>query len=181
MRFEPTDIAEVIVVEPDVLGDARGFFLEVYHRDKYRAGGIDVQFVQENHSSSRPGTIRGLHCQLQPPQAKLVRVLAGEIFDVAVDIRRGSPSFGRFVSAVLSSANRRMLFIPAGFAHGFCVTSDVPAEVEYKVTGLYNPSGEITIAWNDPGIAIPWPTGDPILSAKDRSAPLLQDQLARLP
>lgn len=179
MKFIPTEVPEVIVVEPDVFRDARGFFLETYHAQKYRDGGITPVFVQDNHSRSVRGTLRGLHAQMTNPQGKLVRVLQGEIFDVAVDVRRGSPTFGRWVGVTLSAENFRQCYIPAGFVHGFCVTSAV-AEVEYKVTNLYDPSAELTVIWNDPALGISWPTSDPTLSAKDaRGLPLakLTDRL----
>lgn len=174
MRFAPTRIPEVIVVEPDVFHDGRGYFLETYHADKYRAGGIDGPFVQDNHSRSVQGTLRGLHLQLQRPQGKLIRVIEGEIFDVAADVRRGSPTFGQWVGVVLSAGNFLQCYVPAGFAHGFCVTSPY-AQVEYKCTDLYDPASEIGIAWNDPGLAISWPIEDPILSERDRRHPCLLD------
>jgi dTDP-4-dehydrorhamnose 3,5-epimerase len=170
MRVIETDLAGVVILEPDVFRDARGFFLEVYHEEKYRTAGIDVRFVQENHSRSVRGTLRGLHWQWRRPQAKLVRVIAGEIFDVAVDIRRGSPTFGRWTGTTLSSDNFRQLFIPEGFAHGFYVTSE-SAEIEYKCTALYDPGGEGGVPWDDPAIGIAWPGTDPILSARDQRHP----------
>ena len=173
MRFLPTEIPEVIVVEPDVHRDSRGFFLETYHAAKYRDGGIALPFVQDNHSRSARGTLRGLHLQCrQHPQGKLVRVLAGEVFDVAVDVRRGSPTFGRWVGATLSGDNFRQLYVPPGFAHGFCVTGEM-ADVEYKCTGFYDKADEVAIAWNDPAIGIAWPIATPTLSAKDQAAPPL--------
>lgn len=168
MKFVRTELPGVIVVEPDVHRDARGFFLESYHAEKYRAGGIDAVFVQDNHSCSTRGVLRGLHLQFRRPQAKLVRVIAGEIYDVVADVREGSPTFGRFVAMTLSSSNFRQIFVPVGYAHGLLVTSD-EAQVEYKVTDLYDPGGEATIMWNDPQLAIPWPVKDPILSDKDRA------------
>jgi dTDP-4-dehydrorhamnose 3,5-epimerase len=172
VRFEPTRLPGVLIIEPDVHKDARGFFAEIYHAGKYRAGGIDGPFVQDNHSSSVKGTLRGLHLQLRHPQGKLIRVIDGEIFDVAVDVRRNSPTFGAWVSVSLSAGNFRQVYIPPGFAHGFCVVSDV-AQVEYKCTDLYDPESEIGIAWNDPAIGITWPVTDPILSERDRRhAPL---------
>jgi dTDP-4-dehydrorhamnose 3,5-epimerase len=173
MRVVETSLPGVQIVEPVVYEDARGFFLEVYHQEKFRAAGIDVRFVQENHSRSVKDTLRGLHWQWRRPQAKLVRVIVGEIFDVAVDIRRGSPTFGRWTAAVLSADNFRQMFVPADFAHGFCVLSDV-AEVEYKCTDVYDPGGEGGIRWDDPAVRVDWPVRDPILSVKDeRHAPLL--------
>lgn len=174
MRFVPTEIPDVLVVEPDVLRDGRGYFLETYHAGKYRAGGIDGPFVQDNHSRSVRGTLRGLHLQLRRPQGKLIRVIEGEIFDVAVDVRRGSPTFGKWVAVTLSADNFLQCYVPAGFAHGFCVTTAV-AQVEYKCTDLYDAASEIGIAWNDPALAIPWPLDDPILSDRDRRHPRLAD------
>jgi len=163
-----------VIVEPDVHRDGRGFFLEVYHEEKYREAGIDARFVQENHSRSVRDTLRGLHWQSRRSQAKLVRVISGEIFDVAVDIRRGSPTFGRWTAAILSAANLRLMFVPAGFAHGFAVTSDV-AEVEYKCTDLYDRDGEAGLSWNDPSLAIEWPVATPILSARDERQPAFDE------
>ena len=180
MRFVPTAISSVIVVEPDVHRDTRGFFLETYHALKYRDGGIDVRFVQDNHSQSAGGTIRGLHLQCRHPQAKLVRVVEGEIWDVAVDVRRGSPTFGRWVGVTLSAANFRQCYIPEGFAHGFCVLSPL-AQIEYKCTDVYDPSAEIGIAWDDPDLAVRWPVEQPILSDRDRGNPRLAVQFERLP
>jgi dTDP-4-dehydrorhamnose 3,5-epimerase len=165
-RVVATELPDVLIIEPEVYRDNRGFFLETYHAAKYAALGIARPFVQDNHSSSRTGTLRGLHLQRRNPQAKLVRVVRGEIFDVAVDARRGSPTFGRYVTAVLSADNLREYYVPAGFAHGFYAT-DGPAEVEYKCTTFYDPASEVGIIWNDPDLAIPWPTADPILSPKD--------------
>lgn len=170
MRIIPTELPEVLIVEPTVHRDDRGFFLETWHAQKYAAAGLDVRFVQDNHSRSRRGTLRGLHAQLPRPQGKLVRASLGEVFDVAVDIRRGSPRYGRSVGVVLSADNFRQLFIPEGFAHGFCVLSD-EAEIQYKCTDFYDPAAELTIAWDDPALAIAWPAiGTPTLSAKDRAA-----------
>jgi dTDP-4-dehydrorhamnose 3,5-epimerase len=179
-RFLPTELPGVVVVEPDVHQDSRGFFLESYHGPKYRAGGIPCAFVQDNHSRSARHTLRGLHAQIERPQAKLLRVLVGEIFDVAVDIRRGSPTFARWVGVTLSDRNFRQLFVPIGFAHGFCVTSDT-AEVEYKTSDVYAPETEIAIAWNDPAIGVRWPVAEPLLSPRDREAPPLSEVEDRLP
>jgi dTDP-4-dehydrorhamnose 3,5-epimerase len=176
MRFAPTAIAEVIVVEPDVFRDARGFFLETYHERKYRDGGIEPRFVQDNHSRSLLGTLRGLHAQRTRPQGKLVRVLSGEIFDVAVDIRPRSPTFRRWVGERLSADDHRQLYVPPGFAHGFCVLSDA-AEVAYKCTDFYDAADEITILWSDPEIGIVWPVREPLLSERDRNAPPLRQAL----
>ena len=180
MNFRPTPLSGVILVEPDVHRDARGFFLETYHAAKYKAGGIDASFVQDNHSRSGKGTLRGLHAQWRKPQGKLVRTLQGEIFDVAVDVRPGSPTYGRWFGARLTSDNHHQLWVPPGFIHGFCVLSET-AEVEYKCTDLYDPGGELGVRWDDPAIGIDWPIAQPILSAKDAAAPLLaavQDKLA---
>jgi len=179
MNFLPTDLPGVILIEPDVFRDARGFFLETYHERKYAEGGIPGPFVQDNHSYSARGTLRGLHAQLTKPQGKLVRAALGEMFDVAVDIRPGSPTFGRWVGFALSGDNFRQLWIPPGFAHGFCVTSE-RVHVEYKCTGFYDKSDEIAIAWNDPAIGIAWPIADPTLSAKDQAAPPLAEIAERL-
>jgi dTDP-4-dehydrorhamnose 3,5-epimerase len=180
VRFVPTDLPGVIVVEPDIHRDGRGFFLETYHADKYRAGGIDGRFVQDNHSQSARGTVRGLHLQVRRPQGKLIRVVDGEIFDVAVDVRRGSPTFGRWVGVTISAGNFKQCYVPPGFAHGFCVTSP-DAQVEYKCTDLYDPGYEIGIAWNDPALAIAWPVAEPLLSERDRRNPELAALLDRLP
>ncbi len=174
MKFTPLALAEVILVEPDVHRDARGFFLETYHLEKYRAGGIAGPFVQDNHSRSVQGTLRGLHAQRRRPQGKLVRAVDGEMFDVAVDIRRGSATCGRWVGVRLSGENFQQLYVPAGFAHGFCVLSAV-VHVEYKCTDFYDAADEIGLAWNDPDVAIEWPIRDPIISDKDRRLPLLRD------
>lgn len=180
MKFVETELPGVILVEPDVHGDARGFFLETYHAAKYAAGGIDLPFVQDNHSRSKRGILRGLHLQVRHPQGKLVRVVEGEVFDVAVDVRRGSPHFGKHVAVVLSAAHFTQLWVPPGFAHGFLVTSEA-AQFEYKCTDLYHPEDELSIAWNDPDLAIAWPESEPSLSAKDRDAPTIAEAMERLP
>lgn len=167
MNVIPTELGGVIVIEPRVFRDDRGFFAETYHAERYREVGIDVSFVQDNHSRSVKDTLRGLHAQIRRPQAKLVRVLQGAILDVAVDIRRGSPTFGKWISAELSSENFRQIYVPAGFAHGFCVLSET-AEVEYKCSDLYDPSSELRLLWNDRDIGVEWPTTEPLLSEKDR-------------
>ena len=179
-RFEALGIPGPLLIEPDVHRDPRGFFLESHHARKYAEGGVDATFVQDNHSRSAGGTLRGLHAQLDPPQGKLLRVTAGEIFDVAVDVRVGSPSFGRFVSVRLSADDFRQLWVPPGFAHGFCVTSE-SADVQYKCTSFYAPDGEIAVAWNDPEIGIPWPLREPLLSERDQAAPRLCEVRERLP
>lgn len=178
MKFVPCRIPEVLVIEPDVHHDSRGFFLEAYHAAKYRDGGIALEFVQDNHSRSVRGTLRGMHAQSRRPQGKLVRVVAGEIFDVAVDLRPASPTFRRWVGERLSAENFRQMYVPPGFAHGFCVLSDC-AEVVYKCTDFYDSGDEITFAWNDPAIGIAWPVSDPILSPRDASAPPLDVALGR--
>ncbi|HSM51574.1 MAG TPA: dTDP-4-dehydrorhamnose 3,5-epimerase [Thermoanaerobaculia bacterium] len=180
MRFEPTALAEVVLVEPDVFRDERGFFLEVFNRPRWAAdGGLDLAFVQENHSRSRRGTLRGLHAQIETPQGKLVRCPRGEVFDVAVDARVGSPTFGRWVGVALSEENFRQLWVPPGFLHGFCALSEV-AEVEYRCTAPYDPASEVTVAWDDPEIGIAWPVAEPLLSPRDASAPRLAELSGRL-
>jgi dTDP-4-dehydrorhamnose 3,5-epimerase len=179
MKFLPTAIPEVVLVQPDIFGDDRGFFLETYQTVKYGGAGLPAEFVQDNHSYSVRGTLRGLHAQLRRPQGKLLRVVLGEIFDVAVDIRPESPTFGRWVSAVLSGENHHQLYVPPGFAHGFCVTSDA-AHVLYKCTQLYDRDDEIALAWNDPRIGIAWPTGSPLLSSRDQAAPTLAEIVHQL-
>jgi len=169
VKVERSSIADVLLLEPEVFGDARGFFFESYNRRAFaRETGIDVEFVQDNHSRSSKNVLRGLHYQLRQPQGKLVRVTAGEIWDVAVDLRRGSPSFGRWAAATLSAESRRMLWVPAGFAHGFLVLSEL-AEVLYKTTDYYAPEHERSLLWNDPALAIAWPlAGEPVMTDKDR-------------
>ena len=174
MKIEKTQLEGVLLIEPKVFQDARGFFLESYNKKKYMEHGIDVEFVQDNHSASTKNVLRGLHFQAVHQQTKLVRVIQGEIFDVAVDIRPGSPTFGKWVGYRLSKENRLQMYVPAGFAHGFCVTSDT-AEVLYKCTDYYSPQDERGIIWNDPAIGIRWPTDNPILSPKDGKYPLLSD------
>ena len=180
MRVAPTALPGVVLIQPDVHADGRGFFLETYQAERYREHGIEGPFVQDNHSQSVAGTLRGLHCQTRRPQGKLIRVIEGEIFDVAVDVRRGSPAFGQWVGVTLSSANFTQCYVPPGFAHGFCVVSPI-AQVEYKCTDLYDPASEIGIAWNDPELGIPWPVERPILSARDSRHPRLADLLEKLP
>lgn len=180
MRVEPTAIPGVLVIEPDVHHDGRGFFLETYRADRYRQHGVARPFVQDNHSRSVGGTLRGLHLQVDHPQGKLIRVIEGEVFDVAVDVRRGSPTFGRWVAVTLSSENFRQCWVPEGFAHGFYVLSPV-AQVEYKCTDVYDPASEIGIAWDDSSLAIDWPSGERILSPRDRRHPPLSAVMDRLP
>jgi dTDP-4-dehydrorhamnose 3,5-epimerase len=180
MKVEPTKLAGVLIVDPVVHRDPRGFFVERYQSKTYSEQGLPHEFVQDNHSQSVKGTLRGMHLQLSQPQGKLVCVLEGSIFDVAVDVRVGSPSFRQWVGIELTSDNFRQLYIPPGFAHGFCVTSD-RADVLYKCTDYYLPGDELTIPWNDPDIAIQWPISNPLLSRKDATALNLQNVLSRLP
>jgi dTDP-4-dehydrorhamnose 3,5-epimerase len=180
MKFTPTEIPDVVLIEPDVFADARGFFVETHHARKYREAGIGVTFVQDNHSfSSARGTLRGLHAQLHHPQGKLVHALVGEIWDVAVDLRPGSPTFKRWVARTLSGGNHHQLYVPPGFVHGFCVTSE-SAHVQYKCTELYRREDEISVAWNEPELGIAWPVAEPLLNDKDRAAPRLAEILDRL-
>lgn len=180
MQVTPTALPGVLILEPRVFGDARGFFLESYNRRAFaQATGLDIDFVQDNHSRSRKGVLRGLHYQIRQPQGKLVRVVRGAVFDVAVDLRRGSPTFGQWAGVELSEDNQRQFWVPAGFAHGFVVLSD-SADFLYKTTDYYAPEHERSVAWNDPAIGIDWPLaahgiGAPLLSDKDRAAvPLAQ-------
>lgn len=173
MNIIPTCITDVLLLEPKVFGDERGFFMETWQRRKFAEIGIDYNFVQDNHSRSVKGTLRGLHYQIHQPQGKLVRVTLGEVFDVAVDIRRSSPTFGRWVGECLSADNKRMLWVPPGFAHGFYVLSET-ADFTYKCTDYYSPKHERSIRWNDPQLGIDWPLPDgiaPQLSSKDAAAP----------
>lgn len=180
MKITPMRLAEVLLIEPDVHGDARGFFMESWHRRKYAEQGLNVEFVQDNHSRSAKGVLRGLHYQLQRPQGKLVRVVTGVVFDVAVDIRKASPTFGQWVGAELSEKNQHMLYVPPGFAHGFCVLSD-SADFLYKCTDYYSPQDEYGICWHDPAIGISWPGVDFMVSGKDANNRLLADMHAVLP
>lgn len=174
MTVRETALPGVLVVTPRVFHDERGVFFESYKSDPYEAAGITCKFVQDNVSISKAGVIRGLHHQFPEPQAKLVQVLSGAVLDVAVNIRRGSPTFGKWVAEELSGENRTQLFIPAGFAHGFAVLQ-APAILAYKCSAPYNPAFDSTILWSDPDIGIDWPTHSPIISAKDADAPLLRD------
>jgi dTDP-4-dehydrorhamnose 3,5-epimerase len=178
MKAIPSSLPEVVIIEPQVFGDSRGFFFESFNeRDFSRAIGLDVRFVQDNHSRSAKGVLRGLHYQIGQPQGKLVRVVRGAVFDVAVDIRRSSPNYGRWVGVQLSEDNRRQVWIPPGFSHGFYVLSDI-ADFLYKTTDYYNPDFERSLLWNDPSIGISWPveTGErPIVSEKDARAASLTD------
>lgn len=180
MRFLPTELPDVLLIEPAVFRDARGFFLEAYHAEKFAEAGIDAPFVQDNHSLSARGILRGLHAQCRFPQGKLVRCTEGTIYDVAVDVRRGSPGFGRWAGFELSAENFRMLWIPPGFLHGFCVLSE-RAQLQYKCTELYRPEDEIGVIWNDPDLGIRWPVEAPQLSDRDRALPRLAGILGRLP
>ena len=174
-QFHQLAIPEVILVEPERIGDPRGFFKETYKYQTFVAHGIVPRFVQDNYSRSAKGVLRGLHYQKEPfAQGKLLMVVAGEIFDVAVDIRRGSPTFGKWVGELLSAENGRMLYVPPGFAHGFCVLSET-ADLTYKATNIYKPETERGIIWNDPQIGIDWPVTDPSLSAKDIKLPTLAE------
>jgi dTDP-4-dehydrorhamnose 3,5-epimerase len=181
MNIETTDLPGVLIITPRVFKDARGFFFESYNADKLKAHGIDTVFVQDNHSQSTRGTLRGLHFQLSPmAQDKLVRCARGAIWDVAVDIHVGSPTFGRWVGVELSAGNFRQIYVPSGFAHGFCVLSD-EAEVLYKTSAVYSAAHERGIAWDDPAIGISWPIAEPLLSDRDRRAESLASYLAGMP
>jgi len=173
LKATPTAISEVILVEPRIFPDERGYFLELHHQEKYSEAGITSKFVQDNFSRSAKGTLRGLHFQKAKPQSKLVTAIHGQIFDVAVDIRSHSSTFGKWVGEYLSGENKKQLFIPEGFAHGFCVLSDT-AEVLYKCGEFYDPADDFGILWSDAEIGIDWPVIDPILSEKDRKLPLLK-------
>ncbi len=176
MEFRETELPGVFIIVPDVFADPRGFFFESYHAARYAEGGIDATFVQDCHSKSSHGILRGLHAQYRKPQGKLVRVLQGEIFDVAVDARRNSPHLGRWVGATLSAENHHQIYVPPGFLHGFVVLSET-AEVSYKCTDFYDPGGELSVVWNDADIGIEWPVQQPILSDKDRDAKTLNEQI----
>jgi len=180
VKLVPTPLDGVLLVEPSAHRDDRGFFLEVFHAGKFAAQGLDLTFVQDNHSRSRRGALRGLHLQTVAPQGKLVRCTRGEIFDVAVDVRRGSPGFRGGYGCRLTEENFLQLWIPPGFAHGFCVLSEV-ADVEYKCTTLYRSEADLSIRWNDPAIGIAWPLAAPLLSDKDAAAPSLDECRDRLP
>ena len=177
MRFLPTTLRDVFIIEPQVFGDQRGFFMETWQARKFSQAGIHHSFVQDNHSNSHQGTLRGLHYQIRHPQGKLVRVIFGEVFDVAVDLRRSSPSFGKWLGVILSAENRRILWVPPGFAHGFYVLSET-AEALYKCTDYYAPEFERTLRWDDFDLAVDWPLvggKPPILSAKDAKGDLFKD------
>jgi dTDP-4-dehydrorhamnose 3,5-epimerase len=180
LRVEKCGLPEVLLLTPQVFGDDRGFFLETYSERDFAAAGITARFVQDNQSRSKRGVLRGLHYQLEHPQGKLVRVTRGKIFDVAADIRAGSPTFGKWVGVVLDDEKKQAIWIPPGFAHGFCVLSDY-ADVAYKATDFYTPSAERGVRWDDPLLGIQWPVEEPILSEKDRRYPLLTPTSADLP
>ncbi len=170
----PTELPDVLIVQPQVFSDTRGFFLETYNRAEFEAAGIDCEFVQDNHSRSARGALRGLHFQLSRPQGKLLRVIQGEVFDVVVDLRCESPTFGRWMALTLSATDQRQLWIPPGFAHGFCALRD-DTDVSYKCTDYYTPDNERTLRWNDPAVGIEWPLSAPILSLKDQCGQTLAE------
>lgn len=176
MNIIPTEIFDVLIIEPRVFEDQRGFFYESYNAKAFQEKiGVDLHFLQDNHSRSTKNVLRGLHYQIQQPQGKLVRVVAGEVFDVAVDLRKSSPTFGLWVGTLLSAENKRQLWVPAGFAHGFCVVSEF-AEVLYKTTDYYAPQHERCVLWNDPNLGVAWPlTETPIVSAKDQAGVPFKD------
>ena len=175
-----TKLDGVVLLEPEVHGDARGFMVETYHRDSWAELGIEVEFVQHNHSRSSQGTLRGLHFQTEPGQAKLVRCPRGRIFDVVVDLRRGSPSYGQWEGYELDDETHRQLFVPVGFGHGFAVLSDT-ADVTYLLSSVYDPATESGIAWDDPDVGVEWPIDEPLLSERDKSAPCLAEVAETLP
>jgi len=178
-EFERLEIPDVILVKPKVFGDERGFFMETYKKQDFEGAGIEGEFVQDNHSRSRYGVLRGLHFQREPyAQAKIVRVVRGAIYDVAVDLRRDSPTFGKWVGVILSEFNKWQLYVPRGFAHGFFVLSEV-ADVIYKVDNLYAPDYEGGILWNDPELSIDWPIDEPIVSEKDKRWPTLREAMTK--
>lgn len=178
MRIIPTEVDDALILEPKVFGDSRGFFMESWNRRAFANVGLDIDFVQDNHSRSQRGVLRGLHFQLKQPQGKLVRVASGTVFDVAVDLRRSSRTFGRWAGVILSAENQRMFWVPPGFAHGFLVLSE-SADFLYKASDYYAPEYERSILWNDPDLAIDWPlsdlSGEPILAAKDATAIRFKD------
>lgn len=182
MNVIPLKLNGLFLIELDLRGDGRGFFVERFNLEQFKKAGLPYSFVQDNHSRSRPGVVRGLHYQHTPPQGKLVGVTRGRIFDVALDLRQDSPTYGQTESAELSDLNGRLLWIPSGFAHGFCVLGDDPADLFYKVDAPYNPDGEEGILWSDPGLGIQWPVQDPIVSDRDRIMPTLAEHnLAQSP
>ena len=175
-----TKLDGVVLVEPQVFGDERGFFVETFSRDAWGGMGVDVEFVQHNHSRSAKNTLRGIHFQTEPGQAKLIRCVRGEIVDVAVDLRRGSPTYGQWEAHVLDDVKHRQLFVPVGFGHGFAVLSDV-ADVAYQVSSYYDPATEAGIAWDDPEVGVDWQVGEPLLSERDKQAPRLSEVADSLP
>jgi dTDP-4-dehydrorhamnose 3,5-epimerase len=179
-RRLPTKLEGVVLLEPEVHGDERGFMVETYRHDVWAGLGVEVEFVQQNHSRSAKGTLRGLHFQTRPGQAKLIRCPRGKIFDVAVDLRRDSPTYGQWEGHVLDDETHRQLFVPAGFGHGFAVLSDV-ADVAYQLSSLYDPATESGIAWDDPDVGVEWPVDEPLLSERDRSALRLAEVADSLP
>ncbi len=178
INIESRHLQDVVVVIPEALQDSRGFFMETFREDEFKANGLPTQFVQDNHSRSTKGVVRGLHFQWEPPMGKLMRVSLGSAFLVAVDVRKGSPTLGKWAGIEVSAENRRQVWAPAGFARGFCVLSDA-AEIQYKCTGIYSNKGESGIRWDDPEIGVEWPVKDPILSDKDRNAQTLAQWLSR--
>ncbi|HTB33854.1 MAG TPA: dTDP-4-dehydrorhamnose 3,5-epimerase, partial [bacterium] len=175
MQVDATSLPNVLIIKPKIFRDPRGFFVETYHEERYRSHGMSAHFVQDNFSQSVRGTLRGLHAQLKRPQAKLVRCVLGSVWDVAVDIRVGSPTFGRWAAATLDAEQGHQIFIPEGFVHGFVVLTEV-VQIEYKCSDVYVPDDQLTVRWDDPQLGIPWPAKvPPILSDKDRDAPLLKD------
>jgi dTDP-4-dehydrorhamnose 3,5-epimerase len=174
MKIVATDLPGCVVIEPQVHGDARGYFYESFHAEKYKSAGLDLRFVQSNVSRSAHGVLRGLHYQWPNPQGKLVSVLEGEVYDVAVDIRSGSPTFGRWAAVMLTADNKRQFWVPEGFAHGFAVVSDF-ATFSYQCTALYDRVADAAIRWNDADIGVDWPLSAPLLSEKDERAPFLRD------
>jgi dTDP-4-dehydrorhamnose 3,5-epimerase len=182
MSFQRVDtrLDGLVLIEPTVHADGRGFFLETYRREDYRALGVDAEFVQDNHSRSQRGTVRAFHFQLRPGQAKLVRAARGAVYDVAIDLRRSSPTYGEHEAFELTEENQRQLFVPVGFAHGFCAVSDV-ADVTYKVSSYYDPQTERGIAYDDPELGVRWPVDEPIVSDRDRKNPRLGEIVGELP
>lgn len=178
IKIESKHLNGVVVVVPEIFQDQRGFFTETFRADQFKALGLPDHFVQDNHSRSTKDVVRGLHFQWDPPMGKLMRVTLGEAFLVACDVRKGSPTLGKWVGVVASAENRRQVWAPAGFARGFCVLSDA-AEIQYKCTGIYNNKGESGIRWNDPAIGVEWPARNPVLSDKDTKAQTLEEWLAR--
>jgi dTDP-4-dehydrorhamnose 3,5-epimerase len=181
MKITPLDIPGLVLIELSLHGDARGFFVERFHEARFAEAQLPVRYVQDNHSRSAPGVLRGLHYQVNPAQGKLVGVIRGRIWDVAVDLRPGSATFGRHAAIELSDLNARLLWIPPGFGHGFCVLGEEPADVLYKVTAPYNPAGEGGVRWDDPDLAISWPVPNPTISARDQKLPALQQYKADPP